>query len=127
MKGALFLNYYIGTLILKGIPDIGAGRMAELENAAWKDDRRFRIMSVDQGVFSFVDLFMHTPSKPRSSAGPPSKYLHEDDGKNISITGGPPSLPCSAQSCPALLPCCTRHLLRRSRFMLNPAALQTPA
>ena len=70
-----------------------AGRMAELENAAWKDDRRFRIMSVDQGVFSFLDLFMHTPSKPRSSAGAPSKFLHEDEGKNISITGGPLSLP----------------------------------
>ncbi len=76
--------------------------MAELENAAWKDDRRFRIMSVDHGVFSFVDLFMHTPSKPRSSAGPPSKHLHEDEGKNISITGAPPRLPCSAH--PARLP-----------------------
>ena len=64
-----------------------AGHMAELENAAWKDDRRFRLLSVDGGVLSFVDLFMHTPSKPRSSAGPPSEHLHEDQGKNISITG----------------------------------------
>lgn len=61
--------------------------MAELENAAWKDDRRFRIVSVDGGVLSFLDLFMHTPSKPPSSAGPPSPHMHEDDGKNISITG----------------------------------------
>ena len=79
-------------------PVCNAGRMAELESAAWKDDRRFRIMSVDQGVLSFVDLFMHTPSKPRTSAGPPSAHLHEDEGKNISITGRPPT--------------CTPHLIR---------------
>ncbi len=65
-----------------------AGHMAELENAAWKDDRRFRLLSIDGGVLSFVDLFMHTPSKPRSSTGSPSVHLHEDQFKNISITGG---------------------------------------
>ena len=78
--------------------------MAELENAAWKDDRRFRIVSVDQGVLSFLDLFMHSPSKPRSSAGSPSKFMHEDEGKNISITGGLPTAPMSARACPASVP-----------------------
>ena len=67
--------------------NVDAGHMAELENAAWKDDRRFRILSVDKGVLSFVDLFMHTPSKPSSSTGPPSEHIHEDVGKGISITG----------------------------------------
>jgi len=45
-----------------------AGHLAELETAAWKDDRRFRVISADQGVLSFVDLFMHTPNKPHTSA-----------------------------------------------------------
>ena len=54
---------------------------------AWKDDRRFRLLSVDAGVLSFTDLFLHTPSKPLTSAGPPSPHMHLDGGRNISITG----------------------------------------
>jgi hypothetical protein len=43
-----------------------ADGLAELETAAWKDDRRFRLLSVDGGVLSFADLFFNTPSRPAS-------------------------------------------------------------
>jgi len=50
--------------------------MVELETAAWKDDRRFRLMSIDtddddattssqQSGFTFMDLYFHTPLSPR--------------------------------------------------------------
>ena len=39
--------------------------LAELESAAWKDDRRFRILALDFGAFSFIDLYLHTPDAPR--------------------------------------------------------------
>ncbi len=64
-----------------------AGHLAELENAAWKDDRRFRVLAFDKGAFSFADFFFHTPSKPHSSSGPPSEHMHLEEGHNISITG----------------------------------------
>ena len=64
-----------------------AGHMAELENAAWKDDRRFRVLTFDKGAFSFADFFFHTPSKPKSGSGPPSEHMHLEEGQNISITG----------------------------------------
>ncbi len=40
-----------------------AGHLAELETAAWKDDRRFRLLMVDGGALSFSDLYLNTPSK----------------------------------------------------------------
>ena len=46
-------------------PDPAAGGyLAELETAAWKDDRRFRLLAVDRGALSFADLFFHTPDSP---------------------------------------------------------------
>ena len=44
-------------------------QLAELETAAWKDDRRFRILTLDNGTTSFADLFFHSPTKRPSSAG----------------------------------------------------------
>ena len=64
-----------------------AGHMAELENAAWKDDRRFRVLTFDKGALAFTDFFFHTPTKPNSSCGPPSEHMHLEEGHNISITG----------------------------------------
>ncbi|EIE20379.1 Metallo-dependent phosphatase [Coccomyxa subellipsoidea C-169] len=61
--------------------------MAELENAAWKDDRRFRVLTFDKGALAFTDFFFHTPTKPNSSCGPPSEHMHIEEGHNISITG----------------------------------------
>lgn len=59
--------------------------MAELETAAWKDDRRFRLLSLDGGVLTFSDLLFHTPSRPlAAAAGGPEQA--EGEG-NISITG----------------------------------------
>ena len=67
-----------------------AGILAELESTAWKDDRRFRIMTVDGGAFSFADLHFQTPSKPRTPGilpyGPYSPGVH-----NVSIVGADPS------------------------------------
>ena len=40
--------------------------MLELESAAWKDDRRFRLLTFDNGTFSFTDLMFNTPGKPAS-------------------------------------------------------------
>ena len=63
-----------------------AGILAELESTAWKDDRRFRIMTVDGGAFSFADLHFQTPSKPRTPGilpyGP-----YSPNGHNVSIVG----------------------------------------
>lgn len=44
--------------------------LAELETGAWKDDRRFRIASVDNGAFAFIDLYYvsnGTPGRRRRS------------------------------------------------------------
>lgn len=41
------------------------GHMAELETAAWKDDRRFRLLAVDGGALAFLDLMFHTRNAPR--------------------------------------------------------------
>ncbi|PRW58812.1 metallophosphoesterase [Chlorella sorokiniana] len=41
------------------------GHMAELETAAWKDDRRFRVLALDGGALSFVELMFHTRNAPR--------------------------------------------------------------
>ena len=42
----------------------GGGAMAELEAAAWKDDRRFRVLALDGAAFSFADLYFHAPGSP---------------------------------------------------------------
>ncbi|EFN57681.1 hypothetical protein CHLNCDRAFT_50941 [Chlorella variabilis] len=41
------------------------GRMAEIETAAWKDDRRFRLVAVDGGALTLLDLMFHTRNSPR--------------------------------------------------------------
>lgn len=41
-----------------------AGYLAELETAAWKDARRFRILAVDNNSLSFADYYLQTPSRP---------------------------------------------------------------
>ena len=61
-----------------------AAHLAELETAAWKDDRRFRLLSLDGGDLAFVDLSFHTPSRPR--AGPPAEPV-PGTAANFSITG----------------------------------------
>ena len=65
---------------------IGAtGRLLEMETAAWKDDRRFRLLTVDNGTFSFTDLMFNTPGKPASKgvASPPPPLALD----SITITG----------------------------------------
>ena len=67
---------------------LGAAHLAELEAAAWKDDRRFRVLTVDQGVVSFSDLYFNTPSKvppPPSAASAASARVV--DGYSISSQG----------------------------------------
>ena len=61
------------------------GKLLELETAAWKDDRRFRLMTVDNGTFSFTDLMFNTPSKPvtKGVAPPPAPTTPD----NITISG----------------------------------------
>ena len=56
-----------------------------MESAAWKDDRRFRLMTIDNGTFSFTDLMFNTPGKPPSKGvvAPPSPLPPD----NTSITG----------------------------------------
>ena len=65
-----------------------AGCLLDLETAAWKNDRRFRILSIDGSRLAFSDLFFHTPNKPLTQAGPPSPHWHSEAGFNYSITGG---------------------------------------
>ena len=44
-------------------PEPFAAHLAELEAAGWKDDRRFRVLTVDRGTLSFSDLYFNTPTK----------------------------------------------------------------
>ena len=44
-------------------PEFSAAHLAELETAGWKDDRRFRVLTVDRGTLSFSDLYFNTPTK----------------------------------------------------------------
>ena len=61
------------------------GRLLEMETAAWKDDRRFRLLTVDNGTFSFTDLMFNTPGKPATKGvAPPPPPVNPD---NITITG----------------------------------------
>lgn len=46
-----------------------AGYLLELEAAAWKDQRRFRVAAVDQGRLAFADLHLVTPSRPSTQMG----------------------------------------------------------
>ena len=39
--------------------------LTELETAAWKDDRRFRVLAADHGCMSFADFHFNTRSSPR--------------------------------------------------------------
>eukprot|EP00889_Picochlorum_renovo_P007462 jgi/Picre1/34492/NNA_001960.t1 len=48
--------------------------LTELETAAWKDDRRFRIITVDSGCLSFGDFYFNTPSAPRTRAAMSDSY-----------------------------------------------------
>eukprot|EP00891_Asterochloris_glomerata_P003733 jgi/Astpho2/3733/Aster-04917 len=45
------------------------GYLLELEAAAWKDQRRFRVAAVDQGRLAFADLHLVTPSRPSTQMG----------------------------------------------------------
>ena len=74
--------------------------MAELETAAWKDDRRFRLLSLDGRAFSFVDLFFHTPSRPLhfAAGGNPLPHAHLYQDHNISITGMLRQLPTAGHT-----------------------------
>lgn len=60
--------------------------MAELESTAWKDDRRFRIITLDAGSFNFADLHFQTPSKPLTPGIHP-QGPYSPSGHNVSITG----------------------------------------
>lgn len=61
------------------------GKLLEMETAAWKDDRRFRLLTVDNSTFSFTDLMFNTPSKPvTKGVAPPPPPLTPD---NITISG----------------------------------------
>jgi len=81
----------IATAVIVLLPERSAcvccptGRLLELETAAWKDDRRFRLMTVDDGTFSFTDLMFNTPSKPATKgvAPPPAPTTPG----NITISG----------------------------------------
>lgn len=60
---------------------VHAGVFAELETAAWKDARRFRLLAVDSGHLSFADYYLQTPSRPStpSRAGSlPIQRRHND-------------------------------------------------
>ncbi|KAK9799709.1 hypothetical protein WJX73_001391 [Symbiochloris irregularis] len=63
------------------------GVFAELETAAWKDARRFRLLAVDSGHLSFADYYLQTPSRPstpsRSSASPLQRH---HNGTSFAIT-----------------------------------------
>lgn len=63
-----------------------AVHLAELEAAAWKDDRRFRLLTVDRGVSSFSDLYFNTPSKvkPELPSDVPGRVT---DGYSVSSLG----------------------------------------
>ena len=64
-----------------------AGHLAELETAGWKDDRRFRLLTVDRGALSFSDLYFNTPTKVRMrcTAGLQVMYSSWDKGSGHAI------------------------------------------
>ncbi|KAL3155831.1 hypothetical protein ABBQ32_012842 [Trebouxia sp. C0010 RCD-2024] len=79
------LHSVFGQRIHKRHRSLAPGRLLELETAAWKDDRRFRLLTVDNGTFAFTDLMFNTPGKPvTKGVAPPPPSPHPD---NITITG----------------------------------------
>lgn len=63
-----------------------AGVLTELETAAWKDARRFRVLAVDSGHLSFADYYLQTPSRPVSpsrAAFTPFQRHHNSTGFSI--------------------------------------------
>lgn len=62
-----------------------AGYLADLESAAWKDDRAFRLLTVHAGVLSFSDYFFSTSGKARPGvARSPS---HTVSNASFSVSG----------------------------------------
>jgi hypothetical protein len=61
-------------------PTPAGGRLADLETAAWKDDRRFRLVGVDGGSLSFLDLFFHTRSAPGMPGRPDAAAMQDPGG-----------------------------------------------
>ncbi|GMH42561.1 hypothetical protein BSKO_10480 [Bryopsis sp. KO-2023] len=68
----------------------GTSTMAELETADWKITRRFRIMSVDQGMTSFVDL-KYIPSRPGPGFAIEALEETMQVGNHIVLVTSPPS------------------------------------
>lgn len=59
----------------------------ELETAAWKDARRFRLLAVDSGHLSFTDYYLQTPSRPVSpSRAEFTPLQRHHSGTGFSIT-----------------------------------------
>ena len=74
-----------------------AAHLAELEAAAWKDDRRFRLITVDRGVTSFSDLYFNTPTKVKR-VPPAAVPGRTTDGYSVSSLGAQSVIPCTAAS-----------------------------
>ena len=55
------------------------GRLTELESAAWKDERSFRVLVVDNGCVAFANYYFLTPTSPHYLAGRASD-LHQRQG-----------------------------------------------
>lgn len=62
-----------------------AGYLADLESAAWKDDRAFRLLTVHAGVLSFSDLFFSTSGKARPGVARPQS--HTVGNSSLSVAG----------------------------------------
>ena len=60
---------------------LGAGYMAELEAADWKDNRRFRILALHYGQLSFADYAFHTGAVSGSIA----LTTHSQAGSSFAI------------------------------------------
>jgi hypothetical protein len=67
------LHSLFGPRMRRALPRAGGGALAELEAAAWTDDRRFRVATADAGALAFTDAHWASPAGPdawRDEGGP---------------------------------------------------------
>ena len=62
--------------------------MAELETSDWKDNRRFRLLTLHHGVLNFADYHFHSDSFQPGSA---SISVRRQPGQGFTVAAQEPS------------------------------------
>eukprot|EP00884_Botryococcus_braunii_P004718 jgi/Botrbrau1/14247/Bobra.0381s0008.2 len=80
------LHSVFGRCLHRLLPNSFGGYLADLESAAWKDDRAFRVMTVYNGSFSFSDLFFIASLHPKKGVSTPQKH-HYVGNASFAVSG----------------------------------------